>query len=134
MEIKKIAWQDTIPIRHKVLWPDKPPEFCHVKEDESGDHFGVLVQDELVCVASVFIDGQSARLRKFATLETHQGNGIGTTVVNHILKELSAKGVNNMWFDARESVTGFYSRFGFNVIGERFYKGDIPYVRMGMSF
>lgn len=53
MIIKEIKWEEAIPVRHIVLWPDKDPEFCHVPEDESAWHFGVFNESMLVCVASV---------------------------------------------------------------------------------
>ena len=42
MRIEKLHWQDTLAIRQKVLWPEKPPEFCHVKGDDQASHYGVF--------------------------------------------------------------------------------------------
>lgn len=39
-------------------------------------------------------------------------------------------GVEYLWLDARESAVEFYRRFGFAVLGERFYKKDVPYLKM----
>ncbi|WCN13891.1 GNAT family N-acetyltransferase [Marinomonas mediterranea] len=131
MEIKKVPWQDTISIRHQVLWPDKTPEFCHVEGDDHAFHYGAFIHGKLVCVASIFITDKTARLRKFATLDEHQGKGIGSAILTHILNELNSLEIKDMWFDARDSVAGFYQKFGFDVMGEPFFKGDILYVKMG---
>jgi len=48
----------------------------------------------------------------------------------HTVYELKMYGVEHLWFDARESAIGFYKRFGFGVLGERFYKKDVPYFKM----
>ncbi|UXI03034.1 GNAT family N-acetyltransferase [Photobacterium sp. TY1-4] len=130
MEIKPILWQQTISLRHQVLWPEKPPEFCHVEGDEDAAHFGAFIDGRLVCVASVFLSSHQARLRKFATEPDHQGQGIGSAMIAHILADLAERNVNHFWCDARESALGFYQRFGMQPEGERFYKGDIPYLKM----
>ena len=138
IEIKPIHWQDTIAIRHAVLWPQHPPEFCHVSDDETGLHFGGFYHSvgdtendqACVCVASVYLEGQRARLRKFATLAAYQGQGIGGQMLQYIQQALQQHGVNLLWFDARESAIGFYERQGFSTYGERFYKEDVAYRKM----
>jgi len=127
---KEIKWEETIPIRHRVLWPDKAPEFCHVSGDESAQHFGIFIDAKLVGVASVYLDNKSARLRKFATLNEFQGRGVGTQLLAHILDTVKKNRVRDFWCDARESSIGFYERFGMCKEGDRFYKSDISYYKM----
>ena len=80
----------------------------------------------------VYIDGdpQSARLRKFATLAEFQGKGIGSHLLNHIIKMLSERGITYFWFDARSSAVNFYQGLGFKVSGELFYKNKVSYYKM----
>ena len=133
MEIRRIQWQETIALRHAVLWPDRPPEFCHVEGDEGAWHFGAYLPEGLVSVASVYPEGRSARLRKFATATGFQGRGIGTRMLSHILSDLRSKGVSCFWCDARESAIGFYQRFGMKPEGDRFYKGEVPFFKMSVA-
>lgn len=132
MDIRRIQWQETIALRQKVLWPDKPPEFCHAEGDESAWHFGAFLANELVSVASVYPEGKVARLRKFATATTHQGRGIGTEMLKHILSDAAHRGIDQFWCDARESAMGFYLRFGMQVEGDQFYKSTVPYRKMAI--
>ena len=132
IEIRQIDWQQTIAVRHRVLWPNKPPEFSKVENDESGLHFGAFMGSSLVCVASVFINADKARLRKYATLPEYQGQGVGTAVLEAIFVHLRQRPLTCFWCDARESAIGFYRRFGMQVEGERFYKSDVPYVKMSI--
>ena len=134
MNIEQIQWPETIEIRHLVLWPDKPPEFCQVEGDNAARHFGVKIGGELVSVASIFTEGSAARLRKFATLPAFQGQGIGTALLEHMIALLKGENVRYFWCDARESSLALYQRFGMRPEGERFYKGDNPYFRMGVCF
>ncbi len=130
MKVKPLHWDETIDVRHKVLWPNKTPEYCIVEGDEDALHFGVFIENKLVCVASIYVDGKSARLRKFATLIEFQGKGIGSFMIKFLLAKLKELEISFFWFDARESATEFYKKFGFTIEGERFYKEDIPYYKM----
>ncbi|MCW8330984.1 GNAT family N-acetyltransferase [Photobacterium sp. SDRW27] len=134
MKIERIAAEQTLPVRHRVLWPEQPIDFCRVPEDDIGCHYGVFTDNQLVCVASVFIDGTTARLRKFATLPEYQGQGIGTRMIEQILADLKSNGINTFWCDARESATGFYRQFAMSPQGERFYKANIAYFKMAIEF
>lgn len=133
MNIVELDWPETIPVRHAVLWPNEPPSFCHVEGDDEAWHFGALVDGKLVCVASIYTDINSARLRKFATLEEYQGQGIGSGLLQHILSILAPKGISHFWCDARESTVNFYSRFGLQSDADKFYKSGIPYFTMSRS-
>ncbi|WP_335338403.1 GNAT family N-acetyltransferase [Agarivorans gilvus] len=91
------------------------------------------MEGALVCVASVYIDAGSARLRKFATLEEFQNRGIGTALLQHMIEDSKSLHVKKFWFDARESAIEFYRRFGFSMEGGRFFKSEIAYFKMAKS-
>ncbi|MFD2177681.1 GNAT family N-acetyltransferase [Veronia pacifica] len=132
--IKPINWKETLPLRHKVLWPDKPVGFCLVDGDESAWHLGAYLDETMVGVASVFALGEQARLRKFAVDPEHQNKGIGSQMLTFIINALRQQGtVSTFWCDARESASAVYQRVGMKKYGERFFKGDIPYFKMSMS-
>jgi len=133
MEIKSISWEETIPLRHKVLWPNKPPEFCRVDGDEEGLHFGAFINNELICVASIYLTAEKARLRKFATDARFQNQGIGSKMLDFIILQLKNTQATFFWCDARESALGFYKRFDMHPCGDRFYKSDVAYFKMAVS-
>jgi len=134
MKICKITSEQTIPIRHAVLWPDKPTDFCILPDDAQGLHYGVFFQARLVTVASIYINGKHARLRKFATLENFQGNGCGTTLIQYIIEELSAMEIESLWCDARLTAVAFYNRLGFEMEEAHFLKHGVAYCRMTKHF
>lgn len=134
MKITSIQWQDALPIRHQVLWPDKAIEFCQVPGDENALHYGVYIDEKLVCTASVYIEQSKARLRKFATLAEFQGQGLGSKLLSHIINNLKINDhIDYFWCDARETATDFYHRFGFQIESDLFYKSNIAYYKMGMT-
>lgn len=117
-------------VRHKVLWPNNDLKFCHVEGDSDALHFGAYFNSKIICVASIFIDGKHARLRKFATLEKYQNNGIGTKVLNFILDNLTKMGITYFWCDTRKMTMSYYEKFGLKAEGKEFYKSNIPYFKM----
>jgi ribosomal protein S18 acetylase RimI-like enzyme len=130
MDIRLITLDEALPIRHCVLWPDKPMSFCKVDGDDAASHYGAFLNNTLASVASIYIEGQVARLRKFATLEDFQGRGAGTQLISHIVAELEQTGIDTFWCDARTTAVGFYKRFGMDVQGAEFVKSGIAYYRM----
>ncbi|MEN3113302.1 GNAT family N-acetyltransferase [Uliginosibacterium paludis] len=133
MDIRRIPWQSSLALRRQVLWPEASLEAMKLDDDEAGLHFGAHVDGALVSVASVFIDGDEARLRKFATAAAYQRRGIGSAVLRHLLDQLREAGCRSLWCDARESALAFYRRFGLHEEGPRFHKEGLPYFRMRIS-
>lgn len=132
LEIRAISTADTYALRHQVLWPDKPLDYVKVENDDAGLHFGAFVEDDaLVAVISLFVQGGEARFRKFATHPNYQRQGIGSVLLQHVMVEARRHGATHIWCDARQDSAGFYARFGLLPEGPVFYKGPIPYVRMG---
>ncbi len=118
-------------MRHAVLWPDKPYAFVRVDNDHEGHHYGAFENEELIAVISLFVyadDGKLvARFRKFAAHPDWQRKGVGSQLMQHILKEARRMGATRLWCDARLDAADFYRRFGMQPISDVFYKGPIPY-------
>ena len=130
-EIVSITAAEALTVRHQVLWPDKPPSFSMVVGDDAAQHFGIRIDGQLVCVASLYLSERAARLRKFATLPAFQGHGIGTQMLQYLIDTVKHdEQLECLWLDARETALSFYQRFGFVVEGERFHKGEIAYFRV----
>ncbi|MDO3387494.1 GNAT family N-acetyltransferase [Gilvimarinus sp. SDUM040013] len=134
MQIHQITTKEALPIRHRVLWPDKPVSFCEVEGDDDAIHYGAFTDGQLVCVASVYLEGSEARLRKFATLPEFQRRGIGSQVIEHAIAKLRHLNVRYFWCDARTSAQGFYQRFGLAVEGPKFEKSGVSYYKMSVQW
>lgn len=130
MLIDKITAEQTLSLRHKVLWPDKPEEFCRLDDDTDGIHYGGFINGKLISTASIFIDKNRARLRKFATLPEYQHKGYGTIILNKIIKDLIDNNLNYFWCDARVEAEGFYNRFNMKKTGDVFLKSSVEYIVM----
>ncbi len=128
--IRQIDYKATYSIRQQVLWPNKPLDFIALENDCEGVHFGVYVEDLLVSVISVFEEDHGIQFRKFATLQSHQGKGYGTVLLQHVFDYAKDRGVERIWCNARQTKTHFYKRFGMEEKEAALSKEGVAYVIM----
>lgn len=133
LAIQSITAEQTYPLRHSVLWPDKPIDYVKVDDDAAGHHFGAFDNEELIAVISLFVNGQESRFRKFAAHPDHQRKGVGTLLLNHVIAEARRLGATVLWCDARLDAADFYRRFGMTAVSDVFYKGPIPYAKFSLT-
>lgn len=131
IKIKVIHAKETHHLRHQVMWPNKPPEFVILDNDEEGIHFGLLKDSIIISVVSLFIENNTAQFRKFATKISEQGSGYGSILLTHVINVVSKdKKVDKLWCNARVDKTIFYEKFGMTQTTKTFSKGNIQYVIM----
>ena len=129
-EIKQITSSETLPIRHKVMWPNKPIEYVELPNDEKAKHFGLFVNGEVTSIISLFTENNEVQFRKFATLNEFQGLGYGTILLKSIIDLVKKEGVRKLWCNARVEKSKFYERFNLKTTDKKFEKGGIEYVVM----
>ena len=58
VRIDKITMEETIPLRHSVLWPNMPPSHVCLPEDATGTHYGAFLplRETPVAVISLFLE------------------------------------------------------------------------------
>ena len=130
LEIKEIQPSETLDLRHRILLPNKSVDSIILTEDDVGQHFGLFKDAQLISVISLFIENDMAQFRKFATETIEQYKGYGSILLNHIIEESVKNNVKNLWCNARLTALGFYEKFGFEVVSEKWIKNDIEYVKM----
>jgi len=131
---KEINASETLPIRHKVMWPNKPLEYVELPNDVNGKHFGLFVNEEITSIVSLFTENNEAQFRKFATLIEHQGFGYGTILLNKVIDLIKEDKITKLWCNARVEKAKFYERFGLKLTDKKFNKGGIDYVIMERIF
>ncbi|MEK4516271.1 GNAT family N-acetyltransferase [Paenibacillus sp. FSL H8-0122] len=134
MEIKLIHKEEAWKLRHEVMWPEREPDYIKLADDDQGKHYGLYLEDRLVSVLSLFVNGTEAQFRKFATLELEQGQGYGSKLLKTVLAEAEQAGVRRIFCNARTYKAGFYKRFGMQPTDEVFSKGGKDYVVMEKFF
>ncbi len=130
MKIQKIKAEDTWEIRQRVMWPTKDIDYVKLKNDQRGIHYGIIEDGKILSVISLFIKGERAQFRKFATLVEKQGQGYGSRLLAFVIDEAKKLGVSYLWCNARVNKTGFYEKFGMVETDNIFDKGGIDYIIM----
>jgi predicted GNAT family N-acyltransferase len=133
-KIKQITASETLLIRHKVMWANKPIAYVKLPNDEDAKHFGLFVNDEITAVISLFIENNEAQFRKFATVVEFQGLGYGTILLKNTIEFIKKEGIRKLWCNARVEKSKFYERFDLKCTSEKFEKGGIEYVIMEKIF
>ncbi len=134
IEITKILAEETWPIRHKVMWPEQPLSFVKLPKDSTGVHYGLYVEGILTSIISLFENGESVQFRKFATILESQGQGYGSILLKHIIKEVSSKGIKQLWCNARVEKKEYYYRFGLKETAITYHKKGIDFVKLELIF
>lgn len=150
-QIRQIDAAQTWPLRHTVMWPNKPLDYIKLADDDTGIHFGVFVvqqqeptQEELlVSVVSLFLEIDKdddngtchAQFRKLATDTAYQRRGFASRLLEHAFEfcrkaPTSGRTVKRIWCNARSNKTKFYKKFGMVETTQTFTKGGIGYVIM----
>lgn len=128
--IKEITAQATWSIRHQVMWPKESLDYIKLPNDELGIHFGLYIEDKLISVISLFIIGDTAQFRKFATVAEAQGKGYGSQLLRHLMAIANERSIKKIWCNARLAKTAYYTKFGMQATNTQFTKNGIDYVVM----
>lgn len=132
--VKHIQASETWDLRHRVMAPNCTFDSIKLPKDEEGLHFGLFEEEKIVSVISLFIENDVAQFRKFATEISEQNKGYGSILLNHIIKESLKNNVKILWCNARTTALGFYEKFDFKVVSEKWIKHEIEYVKMERRF
>lgn len=128
--IKPIPFQDTWPLRKRVMWPDRPLDFVKIPSDKDGLHYGLFLNEKLISIVSLFQDEENMQFRKFATETAFQGRGYGSKLLSFVFEKAAESGIKKIWCNARKDKSGFYKGFGMTETQTTFSKGGISYVIM----
>ena len=131
----RISAEDTIAVRWPILRPGFPRESAVFEGDEAPAtiHLGAFHDDLLAGVASIYpaplpekpeLTG-TWQLRGMATLPKVRGLGLGRALLQACEDAAREAGGALVWCNARVSAAPFYSRHGWQTMGDAF---DIPTV------
>lgn len=129
MEVKQIDAIDTHSLRHKILRPNQDASALNYPgdDDDGTFHLGAFVKEELVSVASFYMDNHpdikdefQYRLRGMATLDEHRSKGYSLALLNTAIPIIEKNNIHVLWCNARKSALGFYEKVGFKIISDEF--------------
>jgi predicted GNAT family N-acyltransferase len=124
------AYDQMIQLRIRVLLQPigVPASFINQDKEKTDILIGAFEEEKLVacCVLTPKENG-TIQLRQMA-VETHkQGTGIGAALVAFAEKTAKEAGYTNLMMHARSAVTDFYTKSGYEIIGDPFEEVGIPH-------
>jgi len=97
-------------------------------------HFGLFADEHIVaCVIAVPVSPSEARIRQTAVEPSRQRQGLASTMMRQLEDWLAARGIHSLSMHARASAVGFYSKLGYQPVGEAFVEVTIPHRKMVKS-
>jgi N-acetylglutamate synthase-like GNAT family acetyltransferase len=96
---------------------------------EKDDILIVCLEEEkmLGCCILTKLENSTARLRQMAVQNNLQGKGVGASIMNFAENVAKDKGYHKIILHARDTVIGFYEKFGYNIVGKQFVEVNIPH-------
>ena len=134
IEIKKISSKSELEkafaIRRQVFCVEQNvSEEIEMDEfDEVATHILAYIDNNPVGTARWRFTEGGAKMERFAVLKEYRGKDVGEALVKYTLDKLKYN--NIIYLNAQESVIKFYEKFGFEVVGNRFYEANIPHKKM----
>ena len=105
------------------------PEEIEMDEfDAVATHILAYIDGKAVGTARWRFTDEGCKMERFAVLKEYRGKGVGKELVKYTLEKL--KDNNPIYLNAQESVIEFYKKFGFEVVGNRFFEADISHKKM----
>jgi len=99
--------------------------------DDDATHILAVIDGQTVGTARWRFTEEGTKMERFAVLKEARGKRVGEALVKYTLDKL--KDSNFIYLNAQETVIKFYEKFGFEVVGNRFYEADIPHKKMVLN-
>lgn len=92
-------------------------------------HLVLFDNGEAVSTGRVFI-GDEYKIGRVATVMTHRGRGLATSVMQTLIGACVAMGGTRQVLHSQIAARGFYEKLGFTAYGEEFEEEGIPHIAM----
>jgi predicted GNAT family N-acyltransferase len=106
-------------VPRELDWDDEDSNCAHVLAKGS--------DGSLIGTGRMRSDGKIGRL---AVVACRRGNGIGGDILEALVGEARARGLNRVYLHAQFQAVSFYEKHGFRKQGLEFVEAGIPHVKM----
>lgn len=136
-DVRLVTWEAAQPalvaVRRAVFVEEQgvPEALEWDGEDETALHgLATTTEGEPIGTARLIAQGPLAQIGRMAVLKPWRGRGVGTALLERMLKEAQARGHRGVFLNAQTTALPFYERFGFQREGDEFLDAGIPHYRM----
>lgn len=137
IEIRKFTLRDehslariALTIRTEVfVYGQQVDPALEYEHEEECTHYLLFADGNAVATARWRETEEGIKLERFATLPEHRSKGYGKAILDRILADTIPLG-RNIYLHAQLPAVEFYSRNGFEIIGELFREANIDHYKM----
>jgi predicted GNAT family N-acyltransferase len=124
----QMAWD----IRRDVFVIEQEcPEELEWEFEEESTHYLALLDGKAVGTARWRRTENGFKLERFAVLKEARNSGVGSSLVKHLLNELSGQ-TEKKYLHAQLAAAPLYAKHGFKPEGENFWEAGIEHVKMSV--
>lgn len=126
IKIQQVCVEDVLSLRQNILLPHLHRNQCLFDNDQEPKNFHLLLtySKNPAGICSVLFEpfeGLDAyRLRQMGVLPEYRRLGFGKRLIDHAEELVLAKGIRNIWFQAREVAWPFYLSCGYSFCSQTF--------------
>ncbi|HEY4868846.1 MAG TPA: GNAT family N-acetyltransferase [Candidatus Dormibacteraeota bacterium] len=134
IEIREVAVDVVLPLRHAILRAGRPLESAHARQDDAPGtrHLAAYAGPRVVGVVSQFPEDTALapsspadRFRGMAVDPAWRGHGVGRALMRAVADLAKTRGAEILWANGRDTALGFYTSIGFRVAGDGFVDGEM---------
>jgi len=108
--------------------------FVNEFDDIDGYATHIVIYDEGIPAATGRVFTKECNdiytIGRVAVMKAFRGRSLGAEVISCLEKAAAAKGAREIVLSAQERVKGFYSRLGYQEVGEVYMDESCPHIRM----
>lgn len=135
IQYKSPEYDEMIALRHKIL--REPLGLSFSEQDLEKDEQDFLLAlfmpttDQIIaCCILTPIDDKIIKLRQMAVDESVQKTGIGTAMLSFAEYVAVKERFEQIELNAREIAVGFYQKYDYEILGNKFTEVGIPHYKM----
>ena len=135
IQYKSPEYDEMIALRHKIL--REPLGLSFSEQDLEKDEQDFLLAlfmpttDQIIaCCILTPIDDKIIKLRQMAVDESVQKTGIGTAMLSFAEYVAVKEEFEQIELNAREIAVGFYQKYDYEILGNKFTEVGIPHYKM----
>lgn len=124
---------EALSVRKKVFVEEQHvPEELECDEYDASAHHFLALADNVPCGAARWRKTQAGvKLERFAVLWAYRGKGIGSALVEAVLKDIRSMGLDHyVYLHAQLGAMSLYEKFGFVPSGPLFEEAGIAHYKM----
>ena len=98
--------------------------------DLTATHILMLKDDKPIATGRIIDCGDYFKLGRIAVLKEYRGKNLGVQLVSEMIIVANRMGATHFKIGAQSYTKAFYEKLGFKQIGEEYYEGHVPHIKM----